>query len=96
MNLLIPKSTRIYCLVDCDSFYASCEVLRNPSLRGKAVCVGRANDIILASSYEAKAHGVKTGTAYRDAIKKLPDAIFIEPDFGRYCSISERLNQLLA
>ena len=87
----------MYCLVDCDSFYAYCEVLRNPSLRWKSVCISREKDIVLAATYEAKKLGVKTGTASWDAKKILGSAgVFIPPDFARYASISDRLNELLS
>jgi DNA polymerase IV len=46
-------SQKIYIHVDCDCFFASCEVLRNPELKGKKVCVG--GEIIIACTYEAKA-----------------------------------------
>lgn len=92
----LPMSKKVYCLVDCDSFYASCEILRNPSLAGKCVCVGRESDIILASSYEAKRYGVKTGTAARDAKKILGNKlVMIPPDFGWYSLVSQRLQDLL-
>jgi len=95
--MLLPKSSKIYCLVDCDSFYASCELIRRPELVGKPVCVSRDKDIVLAASYEAKRLGVKTGTASWDARKVLGDkGVFIEPDFGRYGTISDRLNAFLA
>ena len=55
-----PQSQQVRALVDCDSFFAGCEVARNPSLIGKIVCVGRAKDIVVAATYEAKAYGVKT------------------------------------
>lgn len=58
--MLIEKSSSVYCLVDCDSFFAYCEVLRNPNLRGKPVAVSRDRDIVLAATYEAKKLGVKT------------------------------------
>lgn len=92
-----PKSKKVYCLIDCDSFYASCEVMRNPSLQWKCVCVGNTNDIILAASYEAKRYGVKTWTAARDAKKILWNSmVLLPPDFGWYARVSERLQQLLA
>ena len=95
--MLINKSSHIYCLVDCDSFYASCEVLRNPSLAGKAVCVCNEKDIVLASSYEAKRQGVKTWTATRDAKRILGNsAVYIPPDFARYGQVSDKLNDFLS
>lgn len=52
---------------DLNSFYASVECLYNPSLRGKPVSVCGSVDlrhrIVLASTPEAKAYGVKTGDA---------------------------------
>lgn len=50
---------------DCNCYYASVEMMLNPSLRGKAMAVcGLTEDrhgIVLAKSYEAKDKGVKTG-----------------------------------
>lgn len=95
--MLINKSDHIYCLVDCDSFYASCEVLRNPKLAGKPVVVCNDKDIVLASSYEAKRYGVKTWTASRDAKRILGNsAVYIPPDFAWYGQVSERLTDFLA
>ena len=71
MKEFIRPSQRIWTLADCDSFYASCEVARRPNLKGKPVCVCRDRDIVLAATYEAKALGVGTGTASRDAKKIL-------------------------
>jgi DNA polymerase-4 len=44
---------------DLDAFYASVEQLLDPSLRGKSIAVG--SGVVLASSYEAKAHGIHAG-----------------------------------
>ncbi|MDF1544820.1 MAG: Y-family DNA polymerase [bacterium] len=50
---------QIFGLVDCNNFYASCERLFDPSLRGKAVVVLSNNDgVIVARSNEAKALGI--------------------------------------
>ncbi len=49
-------------LVDCNNFYASCEQLMDPSLKGKPVCVtSNNNGCVVARSKEAKALGVKMG-----------------------------------
>lgn len=59
--LMMPnKSTEVWALADCDSFFASCEVARNPALQGKEVCVCRDGDIVIACTYEAKYKGVGT------------------------------------
>lgn len=43
---------------DLDAFYASVEQRDDPRLRGRPVIVGMG--VVLAASYEAKAHGVRT------------------------------------
>jgi DNA polymerase-4 len=51
---------------DADSFFASCEEILSPALRGRAVVVagGRRQDgIVLSASRRAKAFGVKSGMA---------------------------------
>lgn len=52
-------------LVDCNNFYASCERIFQPELRGKPVVVLSNNDgCVIARSNEAKALGIKMGDAY--------------------------------
>ncbi len=49
-------------LVDCNNFYASCERVFNPSLRGLPIVVLSNNDgCVIARSNEAKALGIKMG-----------------------------------
>jgi DNA polymerase V len=49
----------MFCLVDCNSFYASCEQVFRPDLRGKPVVVLSNNDcFIVARSAQAKAMGI--------------------------------------
>ncbi len=61
-------------LVDANNFYASCERVFNPSLRGKPVIVLSNNDgCVVARSDEAKALGIGMGVPVfqiRDIIKK--------------------------
>jgi DNA polymerase V len=52
-------------LVDCNSFYVSCERLFNPSIIKKSVIVLSSNDgCVISRSTEAKALGIKMGEPY--------------------------------
>lgn len=52
-------------LIDCNNFYASCERVFNPKLRGKPVVVLSNNDgCVIARSNEAKQLGIPMGAAY--------------------------------
>ena len=57
---------------DLDAFYASVEQRYNPSLRGRPVIVGPG--VVLAASYEAKAHGVRTAMGVAQARRLCPGA----------------------
>ncbi len=61
----LSPSQRIFALVDCNNFYASCERVMDPSLQGKPVVVLSNNDgCAIARSNEAKALGIKMGQPY--------------------------------
>src|SRR5512135_3459873 len=77
--------------VDGDSFFASCEVAKNPALRGKPVITGKERGIVSAASYEAKARGVKRGMNLREARAVCPDAIILPSDYETYSLFSERM-----
>jgi len=52
-------------LVDCNSFYVSCERLFNPSINKKPVVVLSSNDgCVISRSTEAKSLGIKMGEPY--------------------------------
>lgn len=51
MKFKVSKKTYIH--VDCDSFFANCEIMKDPALKNKYVCVG--GDIIVACCYKCKA-----------------------------------------
>ena len=62
-------------LVDCNNFYASCERVFQPGLRGKPVVVLSNNDgCVIARSNEAKALGVEMGAPWhlcRESFRKI-------------------------
>lgn len=81
--------------VDGDSFFASVEVAKNPSLRGKPVITGKERGIVSACTYEAKRRGVIRGTKLSDALKMCPDAIVLPSDYETYSIFSERMYEIV-
>ncbi|MBS4052987.1 MAG: DNA polymerase IV [Methylomonas sp.] len=81
--------------IDGDSFFASVEVAKNPSLRGKPVITGKERGIVSACTYEAKKRGVIRGTKLSDALKMCPDAIVLPSDYETYSIFSERMYEIV-
>ncbi|KZT42489.1 IMS-domain-containing protein [Sistotremastrum suecicum HHB10207 ss-3] len=75
--------------VDMDSFYASVELLDNPTLAGKPFAVG--GGVISTASYDARKYGVRSGMAGFVAKKLCPDLIFVKTNFPRYSEFSRQV-----
>jgi DNA polymerase V len=90
---------KIIALVDCNSFYASCEQVFNPKLRGKPVVVLSNNDgCIVARSKEAKALGIKMGVPafkIRYEIERYQIQVF-SSNYTLYGDMSDRVMKTLA
>jgi DNA polymerase IV len=74
---------------DVDSFYASVEQRDNPELGGRPVIVGAG--VVLAASYEAKAHGIHTPMSLTLARQLCPGAIVVSPRMDAYSKASKAL-----
>jgi DNA polymerase IV len=72
---------------DLDSFYASVEQRDDPALRGRPVIVG--GGVVLAASYEAKAHGVRTAMGGAQARRLCPHAVVVPPRMSAYTRASD-------
>jgi DNA polymerase-4 len=72
---------------DLDAFFASVEQRDDPRLRGRPVIVG--GGVVLAASYEAKAHGVRTAMGGRQALRLCPRAIVVPPRMSAYSEASK-------
>jgi DNA polymerase-4 len=72
---------------DLDAFFASVEQRDDPRLRGRPVIVG--GGVVLAASYEAKAHGVVTAMSGRRARRLCPRAIVVTPRMSAYAEASK-------
>jgi DNA polymerase IV (DinB-like DNA polymerase) len=75
-----PDPDRIVLHVDMDCFYASCERLREPALRGEPLVVGMGYEpgetfgAVATASYEARAFGVESAQPISQALELLPRA----------------------
>ncbi|MFC7394788.1 DNA polymerase IV [Scopulibacillus cellulosilyticus] len=85
--------------IDMNSFYASVEIAHHPELKGKPLAIaGKVEDrrgIVVTSSYEARARGVKTTMPVWEAKRHCPELIVKQPNFPLYRETSRQLFQLL-
>lgn len=80
--------------VDFDAYFASAEQHLQPSLRGLAVGVAPVlaeSSCCIAASYEAKAHGVKTGTRVSEARTLCPGIRIVAARPDRYIKLHHQL-----
>ena len=79
---------------DLDAFYASVEVLDDPTLAGKPVIVGgpaEARGVVSAASYEARRFGVHSAMPLRTAARLCPQGVFLPGRFERYHDLSRQV-----
>lgn len=89
---------KLYGLADCNNFYASCERVFRPKLRGRPVIVLSNNDgCVIARSNEAKKLGIQMAQPYFECekiVKKHGVAVF-SSNFALYGDFSSRVMNIL-
>jgi DNA polymerase V len=88
----------MFALADVNSFYASCERVFRPDLRGKPVVVLSNNDgCVIARSAEAKRLGIKMGTPWFQLKEaQFPEKLYVfSSNYELYASLSNRVVALL-
>ena len=91
---------RVILHCDLNNFYASCECVRDPSLRDKPVAVCGSKEerhgIVLAKNGIAKAFGVATGETIWQAQQKCPDLVIAPTHFDLYVKYSAMVKKIYA
>ena len=89
---------RVVFLVDMNAFFISCEMARNPELKGKPAAVAgdpkKRAGIILAANYDARKYGVKTTMVVFEAKRLCPSLILVPPDHDLYMKKSNEVMKI--
>lgn len=86
-------SLRAILHVDMDAFYASVEQRDHAQLRGKPVIVGGSGNrgVVAAASYEVRKFGVHSAMPTREALRRCPDAVCVQPRIAHYSAVSQQI-----
>lgn len=95
-----PKNGRVILHIDMNAFYCSVhEAVEPEKYAGKPCAVAGSVElrrgIVVTSSYAARAQGVRTGMQVREALKKCPQLLLIQPDFHLYRQFSRRFMNIV-
>ncbi|MEE9491846.1 MAG: DNA polymerase IV [Gammaproteobacteria bacterium] len=88
---------RMIALADMNAFFASIEQMDQPAWRGRAIGItnGTLGSTIITCSYEARAHGIKTGMKVKQAKQHCPHFIQVPARPYRYAEISSTIMEAL-
>lgn len=87
-------SSRIFAVVDVDSFFVSVEIRDNPSLKDKPVAVGGIG-MISTSNYIARQYGVRSAMPGFIAKKLCPELVLVKSNFDKYREASRKIMDVL-
>jgi len=79
---------------DMDAFFASVEILDNPSLKDQPVIIGgdpKSRSVVSTCSYVARKFGIHSAMPMYKAYKLCPDGVFLPPRMERYLEISRQV-----
>lgn len=90
---------KLFALIDCSSFYCSCERVFRPELKDRSICVLSNNDgCVISLTPEVKSLGIRIGTPFfkvRDMLAKNKVAVF-SSNYCLYGDMSRRVMQVIS
>ncbi|WP_252275212.1 translesion error-prone DNA polymerase V subunit UmuC [Pseudomonas subflava] len=90
---------RVFALIDCNSFYCSCERICQPALKRRPVVVLSNNDgCVIARSAEAKALGIGMGAPFFQVREQMSrqGVVARSSNYTLYADISNRVMRVMA
>lgn len=82
--------------MDLDTFFVSCERLKNSELEKKPVIIGGGDRGVVAScSYETRFFGVRSAMPIKMALRLCPEAKVIKGDMEMYSNISHMVTEII-
>jgi DNA polymerase IV len=97
-TIMLMAEKRTIAHLDMDAFYASVELRRRPELKGKpvVVCGSGPRAVVTTASYEArKLAGIHSAMPAAVARRRLPNAVYLQPDFTAYREASRGVMEIL-
>jgi DNA polymerase-4 len=80
--------------LDLDAFFAAVEELEDPSLRSKPLVVGgdpHGRGVVATANYEARRFGIHSAMSCAEALRRCPDAVFIQSRHSLYREYSQHV-----
>lgn len=96
----MKSSVRIIFHIDLNAFFASVEMIENPSLKNKVFAVGgglgfNRGGILTTASYKARRYGIRSGMTIANALHLYPKLIVVPNRHGVYHQYSMKFIQYL-
>ena len=90
------EPTRAILHIDMDAFYASVEERDRPELKGQPLIVGGtgARGVVAAASYAVRRFGVRSAMPMREALRRCPQAVCVQPRMARYKEVSDQVFEI--
>jgi nucleotidyltransferase/DNA polymerase involved in DNA repair len=95
----MSQPRRVFALIDCNSFYCSCERICQPQLQRRPIVVLSNNDgCVIARTAEAKALGIPMGAPFHDVRKLIREhgVAVRSSNYTLYADISNRVMRVMA
>ena len=85
--------------VDMDAFFASIEISKNPSLKGKPIAITNSmgdRGVVSTASYEARKYGIHSAMPLKKAKRLYKNLIVIRGNFSLYNEVSHKIMEILS